>query len=466
MSRSSLWFSLAGLAALLLAACAPQPGAPATTAPVASQQFTQVVETAPPSLLPPSPAQAKPTALPSDTPHATDTPAGPTPTPDLFTYDRHASQSISPGGRYAARVLVALPLSPDGTALGEAYHVQVSALDFQDNSQQNVIDEWRNYGLGLTTPSVLGWSADSRAFYVVESGVPDGCGPPFFENLRRVDTDNGQSTQVAGDLGRAPALSPDGSRLASLGEGQVLVYDFEIGEKTSIPFEAPAEEYWGGGTTWSPDGERLLFSATLNPCGASDQLSSSLYLTDLSSSSARNLLEADPRLLAPLSWPLDDLAQLGDASGQDYWLQVSSGQVSQEPPAEVAAARQALFDFFSALKTGDYAAADGLYGGSYELLEANNPDVDPNDRAALLENACLINGFQCLAVYRAVLVDKPAQGEYRFRVVFEQDGGAFVLGPCCGADIAEQPPQSEFVYTVKRDEAGKYRVIELPVYVP
>jgi hypothetical protein len=107
-----------------------------------------------------------------------------------------------------------------------------------------------------------------------------------------------------------------------------------------------------------------------------------------------------------------------------------------------------------------------LYGGSYEQLQANNPQVDPQDQAALLENACTLNGFQCLPVRRAFLIDQPAEGEYRFLVVFDQDGQDFVLGPCCGADIAEMPPQSEFTYSVKQADDGRFQVQELPVYVP
>jgi hypothetical protein len=463
---TTLWTSLAAglLVACLLAACAPQPGltpdSPADTLPV------ETVLPYPPPRTPVvvlnGPAYPAPAA--SATP--AQIPAGPTPTPDLFTYQRDARQSTSPDGRYAARIVVAMPQLSDGTLVGDTYHVQVSVVDFQDNNKQVVVDEWRNYGLGYTTPDLLGWSADSKDFFMVESGVPDGCGPLFYENLRRVEVESNHSTLVAENPGRAPALSPDGSRLASIGEGDLLVSDFESGDQLAIPFETPSTDYWADGITWSPDGGRLLFSATLNPCGAYEELSSSLYLADLASGSIRSLLEADSRQLGALSWPLDDLVQLRDPGGQDYWLTVSTGEVREEAPPEVKAAREALYGFFAALQAGRYAEAAELYSGSYEGLQDNNPEVDPQDRAALLENGCRLNGFQCLAVYRAVLKDQPSPGEFRFRVVFEHEGQPFSLGPCCGADIAEMPPQSEFLYTVKQDEQGNYRVTELPVYVP
>jgi hypothetical protein len=159
------------LAAALLAACAPQPGltpvAPAVTSPV------ETAPAYPPPLTPSieSPGPAYPAPAASATP--AQVPAEPTPTPDLLAYQRDAWQSISPDGRYAARIVVALPQLLDGTLVGDTYHVQASLVDFQDNSQQGVLlDEWRNWGMGYTTPRVLGWPADSAAFTWWKAACP------------------------------------------------------------------------------------------------------------------------------------------------------------------------------------------------------------------------------------------------------------------------------------------------------
>ena len=460
--RILTWIGFA-LAGLLLAACTGQPTSPPAPieSPLASP--TEPSMTKPPPV--PSPTTA-PTILPSDTPAASPTASGPTPTPDLGSYQREASQSLSPDGRWAARVVVSYPLGPDGAAFGDTYHTLVRVVDRQESTERTVVDAWSNYGLGLTTPAVLGWSGDGQSLYLADSGVPDGCGAPFTEYLRRVDLATGSETPIEVRLGMAPTLSPDGSTLASVTETGLTLVDLGTQAETSLPFVEPSGDWWVNRIIWSPAGEALLFSVSHNPCGSPEQASGSLVLVNRAGETSQTLVEQDPRQLVPLSWPLDDLVQLGDKDGNTWWLQVSSGHVGAEPPQEIGQANQALMAFFEALHTGRYAEAAEFYGGSYEVPIDHNPGVDPNDRAALWEMACTINGAACLPVRRAVLVSQPAPDEYRFLVTFDQDGEIFVLGPCCGASIEDQPPQTEFTYTVRRDASGKFVVMDLPVYTP
>lgn len=129
-------------------------------------------------------------------------------------------------------------------------------------------------------------------------------------------------------------------------------------------------------------------------------------------------------------------------------------------------ARQTLADFFDALHDGRYADALALYGGDYTVLMDQNPGVDPGDRAALWRNACQINGAQCLPVRSASLMEQ-TMDVYRFTVEFDNpDGALFVLGPCCGGNEADFPPVSQFEYRVRKQENGKFVVLDLPVYIP
>ena len=149
---------------------------------------------------------------------------------------------------------------------------------------------------------------------------------------------------------------------------------------------------------------------------------------------------------------------------------VSSSPVPAATPeaANAEAAREALRAFFSHLHAGEYGEATALYGGGYEIMQDHNPGIDPDDHAALFRNACMVNGAQCLQIRQAELVDQPSAAKFLFAVQFiNEDGSKFVQGPCCGEEDLERfPPLEEFLYTVRLDCAGKYHVLELPVYSP
>lgn len=148
---------------------------------------------------------------------------------------------------------------------------------------------------------------------------------------------------------------------------------------------------------------------------------------------------------------------LNDPTIQDF-IHVSS---------ETELAIQALTAFFSHLRAGEYEQATAMYGGTYDVMIDHNPEIAPDDHAALFRNACKINGAQCLETGRVVLEGQPSPAEYKFAVEFKNDDGSlFELGPCCGETETDQPPRSVFVYTVKKSTSDKYIVLEMPVYAP
>jgi hypothetical protein len=135
--------------------------------------------------------------------------------------------------------------------------------------------------------------------------------------------------------------------------------------------------------------------------------------------------------------------------------------------SETELAVQALTAYFSHLHAGEYGQAAGLYGGTYDVMIDHNPEIDPDDHAALFRNACTINGAQCLEIKSVVLDEQPSSAEFRFAVQFKNDDGSlFELGPCCGETEIDQPPQSVFIYTVVKSTADDYVVLEMPVYIP
>ncbi len=132
---------------------------------------------------------------------------------------------------------------------------------------------------------------------------------------------------------------------------------------------------------------------------------------------------------------------------------VASGP--QEPPGQ---AIRVLFAYFAALNDGRYSAASQLYGGSYDVLREQNPDVAANDFATLLRRACEANGFQCLRARGVTRVETISATEFRLTVMFNRPDGSLFQHPQNGL--------TEFPYTVRLDPRdGRMRVLELPIYL-
>jgi len=132
------------------------------------------------------------------------------------------------------------------------------------------------------------------------------------------------------------------------------------------------------------------------------------------------------------------------------------------PPLDKGLQQQyPVIAFFDSLNKGQYEQAADLYGGSYETLVSMNPELDPNDHAALWKNACEANGFQCLTVRQISFRRETDAGGYIFSVTFNAaDGSLFVQQAEDGSSI------SEFEYRVLEGADGIWRVLDLPVYVP
>lgn len=142
-----------------------------------------------------------------------------------------------------------------------------------------------------------------------------------------------------------------------------------------------------------------------------------------------------------------------------------SNQISN--PTEAENAQRVLEAYFNALQAKNYLEAINMYGGDYEILVNNNPDINASDYVALFERACTQNGFVCdITIKNVVHVVQLGEGEFRFTVEFQNpDGTLFILEPCCGSDISEFPPLTQFDFVVKNLD-GTYKVMALPVYVP
>jgi hypothetical protein len=126
-----------------------------------------------------------------------------------------------------------------------------------------------------------------------------------------------------------------------------------------------------------------------------------------------------------------------------------------------------LIDFLEGLHKGEYEKAAPLYRGTYETMIDHNPSMNPDDHVALLQTACTINGAQCLQVKSASLDRQVSSTEFIFKVEFlNADGTLFVLGPCCGGNETDFPPQSVFYLTVAKIDKDKYVVMICALMCP
>ncbi|MGV8026131.1 MAG: hypothetical protein AB2L18_06215 [Anaerolineaceae bacterium] len=132
-----------------------------------------------------------------------------------------------------------------------------------------------------------------------------------------------------------------------------------------------------------------------------------------------------------------------------------------------ALALQTLADFLDDLHAGSYEEAALLYGGTYETMINHNPTISPEDHAALMQNACTINGAQCLHVSSIALEEKVSNSKFIYRVEFQNaDGSLLVVGPCCGDNKSNTQNQSSFLFEVSQNEEGKFLVMTMVPYLP
>ncbi len=110
-----------------------------------------------------------------------------------------------------------------------------------------------------------------------------------------------------------------------------------------------------------------------------------------------------------------------------------------------------------------------MYGGTYENLIEMNPEINSNDHAALLESACMINGFKCLQVKDVVRQEQTWPDLFTFTLEFSNpDGTLLEISDCCGTSGLEETNQSSFEYRVARvpQSSNIFLVQTLPVYLP
>ena len=135
-------------------------------------------------------------------------------------------------------------------------------------------------------------------------------------------------------------------------------------------------------------------------------------------------------------------------------------------PLKEAEAAAVLDRFLFALYLRQYSDAAMLYGGNYDQLwEMTRLDASPDDFAAIWASVCDRRKLQCMPV-KTITAGRHTETSFEYLVEFANpDGSTFSRGPCCGGNATDQPPVSEFAYSVIYT-GEHYLVVGVPPYVP
>ena len=145
---------------------------------------------------------------------------------------------------------------------------------------------------------------------------------------------------------------------------------------------------------------------------------------------------------------------------------ISETAAAENPLTDIEKARVVLTAYLDALSRGDYAKAAELYGGDLDVLRGYNPKLAPEDEAALLENGCELNGFQCLPMLIIAEEQTLSETSFEFTVrLVAEDGSVFTIGNCCGADPNNTANISLFPFEVIK-QGEQFQVLTLPPYLP
>jgi hypothetical protein len=269
-------------------------------------------------------------ASPTTTPVA-DTPAITATATLLPTTDAAAAntwQSLSLDGQWIAEGSMEGPYLEGDQ---EKYRTRLTVRRTDGQVTWPVIDQVANYGLGYTIPVPVQWSADGQSLYVTHQPVPDGCA--LFvngSNLLRVDLENGSVTELVPAVGSSLALSPDETQLAYVGWGadtELVVQPLGGRDSVRVPLAAGRDAVQAGNIIWGPEGTSLLLTVAFNPCQEGAWMQSIVRI-DLAPVRKTILVDRDARRLDTVSWSDPARARLHDAAGNDWWLDVTTGEVT------------------------------------------------------------------------------------------------------------------------------------------
>lgn len=231
---------------------------------------------------------------------------------------------VSPDQTWTATGVVATP--PNG---GEQYYTELRVTNADGALIWTPIADWRNFGLGYTTPHIIHWSADERYLYFTNAPHPDGCG--LFINasdLQQLDLADGTVTEILPpERISVLAAAPDGTMAYITQTTLGLLNPLSKAVKeTTYDFEAATVQV--GDLTWSSNGQQLAYVVATDPC-LPPTWRHAIYTVDRQGENLRLVLPADERRLRIVDWIDESHLLLIDADSKQWVLDLADGQVSE-----------------------------------------------------------------------------------------------------------------------------------------
>lgn len=251
--------------------------------------------------------------------------------PDLSGMAIERTEYFSPNQLWHAEIVVALPAEGD-----ESYYTALSLADVQNGLTWTPVAEWRNYGLGYTTPRIVYWSTDGRYLYFTNAPHPDGCA--LFTNasdLQQVDLTDGTVREVLpAESMSVVAVAPDGT-IAMVRQKTIALTTLDnvgnldkVGNDETVEIHLDFEDgnLQLGNLVWSPDSRQLAFTVAFAPCQP-PAWRHAIYLLERTSESVQQVMSPDEGRMQLVEWVDETQLLLADIDGQQWLLDLQDGQL-------------------------------------------------------------------------------------------------------------------------------------------
>ena len=198
------------------------------------------------------------------------------------------------------------------------------------------MDEWRDGGLGATTPQVFYWSPENEFVLIADSGTPDGCSLfAYTSRLRRVDLATGAIQAWSTELQGVLAINPAGDTLIVFENPAPSLRLVDVNSSRQhiaraerlLSYTTLLGDWQAGGARWNPSGTLMAFSVYPAACPPDTTY---IYTLDPLSGEVEMILDGAPGWLDITNWSSRGLV-LGDRGGSRWLLDPAADTLTPYP---------------------------------------------------------------------------------------------------------------------------------------